>query len=112
MPTTMRKACDSYTVRIWMAGDYAQAEHTCREFCTRGMCVSIHPTNYIYTGGEECGFCVTLINYPRFPKDSETLISIARDLAEMLKERLYQQSFSIETPERTLFFSDRPEDKG
>ena len=112
MPTTMRKACDSYTVRIWMAGNYEKAEDICRLFCVRGMCVSITRMNYIYTGGEECGFCATLINYPRFPKSPDEIMNTALELAELLKTNLYQQSFTIESPERTLFFSDRPEDQG
>ena len=93
-----------------MAGNYANAEEICRQFCERGMCVSIHPTNYIYTGGEECGFVATLINYPRFPKSPVDLKDIAFELAMKLMKGLHQQSFSIEGPEETLFFSTRPED--
>lgn len=104
------KAAPSFTIRIWMAGNYANAEEICRQFCERGMCVSICPMNYIYTGGEECGFCVTLINYPRFPKDPVTLKDIAFELAMDLMNGLHQQSFSIEHPDETLFFSKRPED--
>lgn len=110
--TTMRGSAETFTYRIWMAGNYAKAEDICREFCVRGMCISICPMNYIYTGGEECGFCVTLINYPRFPKESREIYWIAKELAEMLKAGLYQQSYTIECPQQTLFFSDRPEDKG
>lgn len=108
--TTMKRAVDSFTVRIWMAGNYEKAEDICRLFCVRGMCVSITRMNYIYTGGEECGFCVTLINYPRFPKSPDEIMNTALELAELLKTNLYQQSFTLESPERTLFFSDRPED--
>lgn len=104
------KAAQSFTIRIWMAGNYANAEEVCRSFCEQGMCVSICPMNYIYTGGEESGFCVTLINYPRFPKEPVKLKEIAFDLAMLLMDRLHQQSFSIEHPDETLFFSKRPED--
>ena len=106
------KACQSYTQRIWMAGNYANAEEICRTFCERGMCVSISPTNYIYTGGEEMGFCVTLINYPRFPEKTIAAVKHkALTLAYDLMEGLYQQSFSIEDPENTTFYSSRPEDR-
>lgn len=105
------KSCQSYTQRIWMAGNYANAEEICRTFCERGMCVSISPTNYIYTGGEESGFVVTLINYPRFPKKPLDLQDLAFELAMDLCVGLHQQSFSIERPDLTLFFSSRPEDK-
>lgn len=104
------KAYMSFTVRIWMAGNYAKAEDICREFCTRGMCVSITPYNYIYTGGEESGFCVTLINYPRFPKEPLEIKDLAFELAMKLMEGLYQQSFTIENPTETIFFSKRSED--
>lgn len=105
------KTSKSMTVRIWMAGNYADAERICRKFCKTGMCVSIHPTNYIYTGGEESGFCVTLINYPRFPvSELSVLKDKALGLAYELMAGLYQQSFSIEDPENTTFYSSRPED--
>ncbi|AHX00991.1 hypothetical protein HL13_gp30 [Dinoroseobacter phage DFL12phi1] len=104
------KAAKSYTQRIWMAGNYANAEEICRTFCEQGMCVSISPANYIYTGGEEAGFVVTLINYARFPKDPVSLKDLAFSLAMDLMNGLHQQSFSIEGPEETLFFSKRPED--
>lgn len=105
------KAAPTMTVRIWMAGNYADAERICRQYCAKGMCVSIHPTNYIYTGGEESGFCITLINYARFPADSLLVLKDkAFELAMLLMDGLYQQSFSIEDPNETLFFSKRPED--
>ncbi|ANJ20706.1 hypothetical protein RDp07_gp46 [Roseobacter phage RD-1410Ws-07] len=106
------KEADSYTVRIWIAGNYARAEEICREFCEQGMCVSICPMNYIYTGGEESGVCVTLINYARFPKPQEDIDILAENLAERLRIGLHQQSFTIEDPDRTRFFSVRPEDTG
>ncbi|UAT28897.1 hypothetical protein PP753_gp61 [Dinoroseobacter phage vB_DshP-R7L] len=104
------KAAQSFTQRIWMAGNYANAEEICRRFCERGMCVSISPANYIYTGGEESGFVVTLINYARFPKSPVRLKEISFELAMDLCVGLHQQSFTIEGPEETLFFSSRPED--
>lgn len=104
------KSAPTITQRIWMAGNYANAEEICRQFCERGMCVSISPANYIYTGGEESGFVVTLINYARFPKSLLDLKDVAFELAMLLMEGLHQQSFSIEGPEKTLFFSIRPED--
>ena len=104
------KSEPSYTHKIWMAGNYANAENICREYCTRGMCVSIHPVNYIYTRGEESGFCVTLINYPRFPCTYSDLNRKAEELAELLREGLHQYSYTIEDPTSTRFHSIRPED--
>lgn len=105
------KEAKSFTVRIWIAGNLERAEEICREYCEQGMCVSITPMNYIYTGGEETGCVVTFINYPRFPRDPEDLLVHAENLAERLRIGLHQQSFSIEDPNRTRFFSVRPEDE-
>ena len=104
------KHAPTYTVRIWMAGNYANAEEQCRVFCEKGMCVSIHPVNYIYTGGEESGFCVTLINYPRFPKEPLEMKDLAFELAYGLMRALHQQSFTIEMPDDMFFVSNRQED--
>jgi hypothetical protein len=40
---------------IYIAGPVAKIESVCRKFCERGMCVTVTPTTYIYTGGSEGG---------------------------------------------------------
>lgn len=99
----------SPTIRfdIFIAGDLAQAKQACREFCRRGLCVTVEPVAYIYTGGEEAGVRVGLINYPKFPSTADALQQTARDLAEALRERLCQDSYSIVGPETTEWFSTR-----
>lgn len=97
----------TYTVRIWIAGDYDDAIRASREFVERGLCVAVTRAAYVYTGGLEDGVCVTLINYPRFPMSPEDINKTAASLAEQLRERLYQDSYAIETPEQTLWFSRR-----
>lgn len=47
---------DTYTARIYMAGDIEQAKVFMRKECyppNEGLCVTIEPTTFIYTGGEE-----------------------------------------------------------
>jgi hypothetical protein len=39
-----------------------------------------------------------LINYPRFPKEPAELLVTARELAELLRTRLFQHSYTIESP--------------
>ena len=91
---------------IFIAGDLAQAKQTCREFCLiHGECVTVEPVTFIYTGGEECGVRVGLINYPRFPRDAATLNDVARRLAQMLLHRLFQHSYSIVGSAETVWFS-------
>lgn len=94
---------------IFIAGDIAQAKQVCREFCMEGLCVTVEPVDFIYTGGQETGVRVGLINYPRFPSSIDVLGVKARRLGDMLMERLCQHSFSIEGPGETIWVSRRPE---
>lgn len=97
---------------IFMAGDIAQAKQVCREYCFKvGLCVTVEPVEYIYTGGQETGFRVGLINYPRFPATEELLLETATGLAHFLLARLCQHSFSIVGPRETLWFTCREENK-
>ena len=48
--------------------DISAIETECQIICNRvGLCVTVTPTKYIYTGGCENGAIVGLINYPIFP---------------------------------------------
>lgn len=101
----------SPTIRfdIFIAGDLAQAKQLCREFCMlEGACVTVEAVDYIYTGGEEAGVRVGLINYPRFPSNAEELFAKAGRLADLLMDRLCQHSYSIVGPESTDWYSRRP----
>lgn len=93
---------------IYMAGDLAQARQVCREYCFEvGLCVHFEPVDFIYTGGEEAGFKVGLINYPRFPTEEDLLAATAEALAQRLMEHLCQHSFCIVGPSETTWFSRR-----
>jgi hypothetical protein len=95
---------------IFMAGDIAQAKQVCREYCFAvGLCIHIEPVDFIYTGGEEAGFKVGIINYPRFPTESAKLRTTAASLADLLMKRLCQHSYSIIGPHEIEWFSQRPE---
>ncbi len=95
---------------IFIAGDVDQAKLVCREHCLEiGLCVTVEPVTYIYTGGEEEGVRIGLINYPRFPCSHDALRQKTRVLADLLMHRLFQQSYSIVGPEETEWFSRRPE---
>lgn len=103
----------TYTIDLFMAGDIAQAKQVCREFCFAvGFCVHIHAANFIYTGGEEAGFKVGIVNYPRFPAEPEALWARARDLAEALVNRLCQHSVLLVAPDRTEWITRHPRDVG
>lgn len=94
---------------IFIAGDHAQARQICREFCfAKGLCVTVEPVSYIYTGGEEDGVRIGLLNYPRFPTTEPALNKTAHELATVLMERLCQHSYSVVGDVRTERFSRRP----
>lgn len=104
---------DVVTIRydIFIAGDLQQAKQVCREYCfDTGFCITIEPVDYIYTGGEESGMRIGIINYPRFPSDKDNLYLKTAQLAQKLMNRLCQQSYSIVGVDRTTWVSRRSED--
>jgi hypothetical protein len=101
----------TFWAEICIAGDYARAADLCQEYVDEvGLCVTVTPTLYIYTGGREEGVLVRLINYPRFPATWYEILKVATDLAEHLKAHLGQGSYSIVTPDRTYWVSTRDGD--
>lgn len=98
----------TYTYRIWVAGDYADAVRALKAWCdTRGDCYAIAPCEYIYSGGSESGVCVTRIDYGRFPESEESISVKVRALASNLADQLFQKSYSIEGPELTEYHKRR-----
>ena len=102
------KETQTYTVDIYMAGDIAQAKQICREYCYAvGFCVHVIEADYIYTGGQEAGFKIGCVNYPRFPSEPEELETKAVQLAHTLIDRLCQHSALLVSPTRTLWITRR-----
>lgn len=105
---TERKTCNSFSVKIYIAGPIEVAKQIIRREClVEGLCVTIEPTLYIYSGGEEQGYVVGLINYPRFPKTPKEILDRAEEIGTILLNETFQQSFTIVTPEESLFVSKR-----
>lgn len=105
------KNVPSFNVDIHMAGDINVAALVIQRYAAEtGLCVTLTPQSFTYTGGREEGFRVGFINYPRFPKAPDEIIARARDLASVLRVQLGQQSYSIVTPTETIWVSHRPED--
>jgi hypothetical protein len=93
---------------IYMAGDIAQAKQICREYCFNAdgnACVHIEPVDFIYKGGEESGFKIGFIHYPKYPSNETTLREVANALAQKLMKRLYQRSSTVVGPTETEWFS-------
>ncbi len=88
-----------------------EAETICLDYCDDvGLCVTVTETVYCYTGGESAGVIVGLINYPRFPAKPEVIWRHAEAIAVKLCEGLAQQSFTIQAPDHTKFYSKREDD--
>ena len=98
----------TYTIAIYVAGPMAEAERICRRFCLEGLCVTVEPIEFIYTGGQERGVRVGLINYPRFPSKPFELFATAEQLANELITGMHQHSASIVATDRTVWLSRRP----
>ena len=93
---------------IYMGGDIREAEQVCREYCwgaPDNACVHVEAVQYIYKGGEETGFKVGLINYPKFPTSESRLREVAFNLAEMLMSKLFQKTCSIVGKDNTWWLS-------
>lgn len=105
------KAERSFPVTIFIGGNYSKALKIAQKYCDKiGFCVTVKSMMYVYKGGMEQGVEVGLINYPRFPSDPATIMAKATDLANLLREGLTQESFSIQTPYDTVWHSYRKED--
>ncbi len=95
-------------IRIYLSGPIEAAKQIIRERCySNGLCVTIEPTLFIYTGGEESGYVVGLLNYPRFPCDAEALDRKAEELALKLLDGTFQHSALLVTPERSIWYTKR-----
>jgi len=94
---------DTIGVSLWIAypamdifrktGMIHEVERYCNDV---GLCVTLTETVYVFTGGQEPGWCVGLRNYPRFPSDEETLFRHAEAIGRAMAEIGNQGSYMIE----------------
>lgn len=102
------------SIFVGMRKHYTDIIHTddevkdiCQKYCdTNGLCVTLTKTEFIYTNGNEPGYIVGLINYPRFPTTDIELVKHAATLALELKSKLEQLRVSIVTPQITFLIGD------
>lgn len=111
MDTEMKQcSASTFTVRIYIAGPMEVAKQILREECLReGLCVTIEPTTFIYTGGEEVGYIVGFVNYPRFQQDSASILTRARSVMGLLLDKTFQHSALLVTPDITEWITKRHE---
>lgn len=103
------KEVSTYTVEICMAGDIDHAKKLLRNECyQRGLCVTITPMTFIYTGGEEHGFSARCVNYPRFPCEPKDVWKMAEILANILVPSLNQKTALLVAPDKTAWVQIDP----
>lgn len=96
----------SATFIIYIAGDIGALMEACRAECDRaGWCVTVTPTTFVYTGGQESGAAIGVINYARFPTPVEEIENRVLHFARHLLCVLYQKSCSVVGPERTHYLT-------
>lgn len=112
MSDNLPVSVQTFWARIYMSGPIEIAKQVCRDYCLReGACVTVDPTHYIYTGGEESGFVVGLLNYPRFPATPEFIQHRATLLMHSLLNATHQHSALLMTPTETTWVTRRSVEK-
>jgi hypothetical protein len=103
------KTTETCEVTVWLAGDIETAKRWLRRRCyDRGLCVTVTPTTFIYTGGEEFGLRVGLVNYPRFPTSAEALEAEALEIAKGLVVECCQKTALVVGPRQTTWVAVDP----
>ena len=108
------KSVETITAKIYLGlrEKYSKKIHTIEELKDllqdyvdkTGFCVTVTPTNFIYTDGREPGAIIGLINYPRFPKTKNELKQRAEEIAKLCKQKYKQNRISIEYQDKTIMF--------
>lgn len=110
------KYCNTFEVKIYVGARVGYTEEVlsrhivdeiCQEYCDEvGLCVTVTDTKYIYTKGNEPGYIIGLINYPRFPKSPPEIVYHAGILAEKLMINMRQKRVTIVTPSETFLLEN------
>lgn len=107
----IRVEAPTYQVTIFIAGEWRAVCKAVRDYTNDvGYCVTITETVYRFTGGWEHGVAIGLINYPRFPSTPDEIWAHAEAVAERVREAADQQSYTIQAPDKTVWFSHREQD--
>lgn len=102
----------TYVIRLYLSGPIEIAKQSIRQETLReGLCVTIEPTTFIYTGGEESGYVVGMLNYPRFPSEPLQLEDRARDLMQKLLAATHQHSALMVTPAHSEWITIREQQR-
>jgi hypothetical protein len=98
----MIKEVKTYTAKIYISASIDAVAQLLREYAfNNGACFTIEKTLFIYTGGEECGVVVGLVNYPKFEKDNKRIFKDAVEVAELILSKTFQRTCLIVAPDKT-----------
>lgn len=99
---------ETFAISLYLSGPIEAAKQILRAECLReGLCVTIEPTQFIYTGGEEAGYRVGLLNYPRFPTTLAALRERSEAILHLLLEGTHQHSGLLVAPDTSLWLTKR-----
>lgn len=106
------KQIDSYNVQIYCGlkegydgkvHDLEEVEELMQKFVDENNeCVTITPTKFVYTKGNEPGVIVGLIAYPRFAKSDFIIKERAVEIGKILMVAFKQNRLTITTPEQSI----------
>lgn len=116
------KEVNTFTAQIYMGltrfyttecVDYTKVETSVCKFCDEAKIgVTMEKIQFIYPGSMEHGARISLINYPRFPREEEDIKGIALKLAWQLLNKYDQNRLSIVFPRTTVMLErDEPKEK-
>jgi hypothetical protein len=92
-------------IKIYIAGPLDLIKDVIRKHIfDKPLCVTVHPIDFMYTGGEELGVEIGLRNYPRFPSSSGELEERAGALATLLIKKCFQKTALVVGPKTTRWF--------
>ena len=105
----MSSVLPTYSVQVFMAGNIDDAKRQIRQSCYReGLCVTVTPTTFIYTAGEEEGVVIGFQNYPRFPSEPRKILQRAKELAVEVMKATCQRTSLIVAPDSTEWIVIEP----
>ena len=113
--------CETYKVNVYMGlqegydgsvRTVKDAIRAVRKYTDEvGLGVTVTPTYFVYTGGDEPGVIIGLVNYPRFPSDKVEIRKHGFELAKRLLVEFKQHRCTVELPDRSVLL-ENPEIDG
>ena len=86
---------------------YSEAKEICQKYCNEfPLCVTLKQNEYIYKDGNEIGFEIGLINYPRFPSTPNQITQKALDLAKIFRKEFNQYKVSVVCSDKTYMIEE------